>query len=401
MQKKIGLVLTGGGARAAYQAGVLKGIAEIIAPQSDDAFPFRIIAGVSAGAINSVVLAASTGSFSEAVARLCQLWSELDADQVIRADFATLSALGLRWLRDLSMGGLLGKSRSTHLLDTRPLRGFLAEHINFKSIRNNLRGGKLHGLAVSATNYLTGTTITFFEGAPEIQPWIRSTRIGQRTELTLEYVLASAAIPVFFQPMQINGAYYGDGCIRLTAPLSPAIHLGAEQILAIGIRYQRSDEMTVELNQRGSMPEISLVDIAGVMLNAAFLDALESDVERMQRINRTVARLKKGHRGQGSYELREIPLLALRPSQDLGTLASEQFERFPNMLRYLLKGIGASDEKGWDLLSYLAFDQAYTGRLIELGYADALAQREAIDLFFNSNEPIRSGFGESATTKAS
>jgi NTE family protein len=382
MSKKIGLVLTGGGARAGYQAGVLKGIAEIIRPKSGDSWPFHALVGTSAGAINSAFLASkSGGSFTEATTALDRLWSVLTAEKVVRSDVLTLTTLGFRWLRDLSLGGLLGNSRSTHLLDASPLREFLNQQIDFAAIKANLQHGVLHGLAISATNYLTGTTVIFFDGAASIKPWTRSSRVGIRTRLTLNHVLASAAIPVFFQPVKLNGAYYGDGCVRLTTPLSPAMHLGAERVLAIGIRHQRPDDLTLKLTQSAAMPDISLVDIAGVMLNAAFLDALDTDIERMQRINKTIAALRQAGK-EHPDKLREIPLLVLSPSQDLGTLASEQFNRFSNMLRYLLKGIGASTEKGWDLLSYLAFDEAYTNRLLELGYQDALAQSDAIQEFF-------------------
>ncbi|MFO1428912.1 MAG: patatin-like phospholipase family protein [Candidatus Competibacteraceae bacterium] len=381
MHKRIGLVLTGGGARAGYQAGVLKGIAEIVGPKADKVWPFQILVGTSAGAINSAFLAStSSGSFTEATTALDRLWSALTAEKVVRSDVLTLTALGLRWLRDLSLGGLLGNSRSTHLLDASPLWEFLSQQIDFTALKANLQKGALHGLAISATNYLTGSTVIFFDGAPAIEPWVRSSRVGIRTEIALKHVLASAAIPVFFQPVKLNGAYYGDGCVRLTTPLSPAMHLGADRVLAIGIRHRRPDKLTLRLIQSGEMPAISLVDIAGVMLNAAFLDALDTDIERMQRINKTIAALRLAGK-EHPDKLREVPLLVLSPSQDLGTLASEQFNRFSNMLRYLLKGIGASTEKGWDLLSYLAFDEAYTGRLLELGYQDALAQREVIQRF--------------------
>ena len=381
VQNHIGLVLTGGGARAAYQTGVLKGIAEILASRSRITSPFSIIVGTSAGAINSSLLAAKAENFQDAIDYLCQLWSELQTDQVVRSDFASLSALGIRWIRDLSLGGMLGQSQSTYLLDAQPLRHFLAERINFDAIKTNLNANTLRGFAVTATNYHSGTTVTFFDGAPEIQPWKRKFRLGQRTELTLKHVLASAAIPIFFPPVKLYQSYYGDGCVRMTTPLSPAVHLGADRILAIGIRHQRPQDMTQEKNQQNAMPQISLADIAGVMLNAAFLDALDADVERMHRINITVSLLSEKARAQHPFKLRNIPLLAIRPSQDLGTLASEQFERFPAMLRYLLKGIGASSAKGWDLLSYLAFDKAYTQRLIELGYGDALAQHDEIKQF--------------------
>lgn len=378
-EKRTGLVLTGGGARAAYQAGVLKGIREMLGETGGNS-PFDIFVGASAGAINSTFLAAQNGHFSTAVEALCQVWGELRSEQVIRADFLSLSALSMRWLRDLSLGGLLGSSRSNHLIDARPLGEFLAKHINFKAIKRNIRSGDVHGVAVSATNYFTGATVVFFDGSPAIESWVRLSRVAQRTSLTLRHLLASAAIPIFFEPVPLHNTYYGDGCVRLTSPLSPAIRMGADRILAIGVRYLRPENNTVTL-QKGNMPDISLADIAGVMLNAAFLDALDLDAERMRRINETAASLAQEGRAHPS-QLRDIPLLVIRPSQDLGTLASEEFNRFSPMLRYLLKGIGASADKGWDLLSYLAFDSAYTRHLMELGEADVLAQRDDILEFF-------------------
>ncbi|MEO7161500.1 MAG: patatin-like phospholipase family protein [Bdellovibrionia bacterium] len=393
MTTNYGLVLTGGGARAAFQAGVLKGVTEILGSRSVPAdqenqfsrefLPFSVIAGISAGAINAAFLASHAANFSEATAHLCDLWNNLQIDQVLDTNLSALSRIGMHWMRDLSLGGILGSSRANHLLETTPLKHFLAGKINFKEIQNNINSKVLKGVALSVTNYRTGTAISFFDGDPSIQPWLRSSRIGLRSTLLLEHVLASASIPVLFAPVQIGHSFYGDGGIRMTSPLSPAIHLGAEKILAIGIRYSRSDEYTLEINRTQSMAKVTLADISGVMLNAAFLDTLESDIERMERINQTLSMMPEEIRKSHPQRLRPIPVLTIRPSQDLGTLASEQFHLFPRMLRYMLKGIGASDQQGWDLLSYLAFDKHYTGCLMELGYRDALAMKEEILEFFS------------------
>jgi NTE family protein len=285
-------------------------------------------------------------------------------------------------MKDLSLGGMTGGGRSTHLLDTSPLRRFLSEQINFEKIDQNIRNGTLFGVAVSATNYKTGTAITFFDGDPSIQPWVRSSRLGQRAKLTLAHVLASASIPVLFAPVPLGRSFFGDGSIRLNAPISPAIHLGADRILAVGVRFSRSVETTLELNQAAQMKSISLADICGVILNATLLDTMDADAERLERINQTVDLLSADQLAKHPGKLKKIPLLVIRPSQDLGALASEQFRRFPRVLRYLLSGIGASSEKGWDFLSYLAFDQAYTKILLELGYQDSLARRDEINEFF-------------------
>jgi NTE family protein len=403
-----GLVLTGGGARAAYQAGALKGVMEVLGPLSRSKgrggaesaespgsnrkdsnleppgmLPFQVIAGISAGAINASFLAANASNSFEAIQQLCGLWDQLSIDQVLDTDVISLGRIGMGWMKDLSLGGAFGRGKSNHLLETSPLKAFIASKVNFKEIQNNIHAKVLRGLALSATNYRTGTAISFFDGEPRIEPWLRSSRIGLRSHLDIEHVLASAAIPILFAPVQIGHSFFGDGGIRMTSPLSPAIHLGADRILAIGIRYFRSDDYVLQINRTQTMEAVCLADIAGVMLNAAFLDCLESDIERLERINHTLALMPTEIRMSNLQKLRSIPILAIRPSQDLGTLASEQFHLFPRTLRYVLKGIGASDQQGWDLLSYLAFEKSYTGCLIELGYRDALAMKEKILEFFS------------------
>jgi NTE family protein len=371
----IGLVLTGGGARAAYQAGVLRGISELCPPGPG---PLRTITGISAGSINAAFLASRARDFRQAAHAACGLWETLHMEAILKTDVVSLSRLGIGWIRDLSMGGAFRGTRSTFLLDTAPLRDLLKKEIDFAEIRANIKSGVLHGMAVSATHYKTGTAITFFEADHGVEPWVRSSRIGKEAPIELDHILASAAIPVLFQPVRLEESYYGDGSIRLRAPLSPAIHLGSDKILAIGIRYYRPEDMTLELNESAKMEHITVSDIAGVMLNAAFMDTLESDVERLERINTTISLLTAEGRAKHPHKLRIIPLLSIRPSKDLGAFAKGQFQRFPTMLKHLLRGIGASEERGWDLLSYLSFDGAYTRPVMELGYSDALARKSEI-----------------------
>jgi NTE family protein len=292
-----------------------------------------------------------------------------------------LALLGMRWLKDLTIGGVVGSGKVTHLLNSGPLRHLIESRVDFKQVEKNLLSGKLDGLCFTATSYRTGTAVSFFDGRPEITPWARSSRLGRRAHLSVEHVLASASIPVFFKPVLIEGTYWGDGGVRMGSPLSPAIHLGAERILAIGIRFPRPDSQVYQMNQSSIPTDITLADISGVLMNAIFLDALDADVERLSRINQTVDLLPPDVKE--TYTLRKIPILAIRPSKDLGTLAAHQFDKFPAVLRYLLKGTGASRDKGWDLLSYLAFDKSYTDTLIELGHEDALAQRAEIEDFFS------------------
>ena len=371
----LGLVLTGGGARASYQVGVIKAIAEMTgATQS----PFSIMTGVSAGAINATYLMSRADQFNVAAQGLWDMWLNLTSEKVYRTDAASIAALGSKWLGTVGMGGIFNQKRPNHLLNTQPLRELLEQEMRLDHLPNFFKSGILKGVSLSVTNYLTGTAISFYDGDEKTIPWIRSTRIGVRVPLTVEHVMASSAIPVFFPPVNIDGALYGDGCIRLSSPLSPAIHLGADKIIAVGIRYVRSNEQTLEINQTMKRSELSIAEIGGVLLNAVFLDSLENDAERLERINNTLAILTDEQREKRASELRPVPLLVLRPSQDLGQLARGTLREFPTMIRFLLRGVGAKEDKGWDLLSYLAFEKAYTSQLIELGYHDTLRRKEEI-----------------------
>lgn len=379
----LGLVLTGGGARAAYQVGVIQALAEMT---HETQSPFKIITGVSAGAINGGYLMSRADDFKIAAQGLWDLWINLHSERIYRADPASLASLGTKWLRTLGMGGMIRQKKANHLLNTDPLRELLTQELKLDRLPKFFKDGTLRGASFSATNYLTGTAISFYDGAEDVQPWVRSTRIGVRAPLTVEHVMASSAIPVFFPPVRLEGALYGDGCIRLTSPLSPAIHMGSDRIIAIGIRYFRSQEQTLEMNQTVRREDLSIAEIGGVLLNAVFLDSLETDIERMERINNTISMM--GEEARAKMALKTIPVLALRPSQDLGQLARGCLKEFPTLIRFLLKGVGAKEDKGWDLLSYLAFERAYTEQLIQLGYHDTIRKKEQV-LEFMYGDPER------------
>jgi NTE family protein len=379
---QVGLVLTGGGARAAYQVGALRAISDFLAQRTS---PFRVFAGVSAGAINCVSIASGADDFQESTRRLWNTWRELTPDRVYRTETRKLISIGGRWIKDLSAGGLLGSSQINFLLDTAPLRDLLEQTVPLARLGYLHRAGFLRGVAVSATSYVNGAAVSFFDGAPDIAPWYRRTRIGVRQRIRLAHIMASAAIPIFFPPVKIKGVYYGDGCIRMNAPLSPAIHLGADRILAIGV--QSLGDLAPEATRTPRRDGLPPSEIAGVLLNGVFLDSLEADVERLERINRTLAYVPRQHQGTDDQPLRKVPTLVLRPSSDLGALAADQYDRFPRMLRYLLKGIGATGETGSDLLSYLAFEPDYVGRLMELGYHDAVDRRDEIEAFLEHEAP--------------
>jgi NTE family protein len=372
-----GLVLTGGGARAAYQVGAMRALSEIVRPGQ---LPFDILSGISAGAINAVALSTGAENFQDAARRLTATWAALTPDRVFRTGTLRLAAIGSRWIHDLSAGGLIGKTGINYLLDSAPLRDLIAKEIPLGRMRRHLRAGRLRAVAVSATNYHTGSGVTFFEGAADIEPWTRSTRVGIRERITLEHVMASAAIPIFFPPVSIDGTFFGDGCVRMQYPMSPAVHLGAERIVAVSVRHLNSPNETAEREAREKATEMPLSEIVGVLLNAVFLDTVDSDLERLTRINKTLALVPREKLDKA--ELRPIPALVLRPSQDLGKLAADEYERFPRMLRYLLKGIGASGHAGEDLLAYLAFEPTYVRRVMDLGYDDTIARRDEIADFF-------------------
>jgi len=370
----LGLVLTGGGARAAYQVGALRALAELF---GNGPLPFQVVAGVSAGAINGSSLAAEADDFPGAVKHLGDTWMSLTPERVYRTDALSLVSIGSGWFRGLTAGGTQPPRRYNHLLDTAPLRELLGREIRFERIHENIEAGLLRGLGISATNYETGTSVTFFDGVPEIHPWARSRRMGVKTAITLDQVMASAAIPIFFPPVQVGRSWYGDGGVRLAAPMSPALHLGADRILTIGIRHPRTAAETVELNEVAARDDLPLSEILGVLMNAVFLDSLEPDIERVERVTEMLETIQR----PPDSHLRPIRILLLQPSQDLAMLAADQAMRFPRTLRFLLKGLGVSQKGGADLLSYLAFEQQYIERLVTLGYDDTRARFDEIREF--------------------
>jgi NTE family protein len=375
-----GLVMPGGGARSAYQVGALRALAEVLAPGP---LPFDVLAGISAGAINTVVLGAGVEDFAASTEQLRATWMALTPDQVYRTGALKLATIGSRWIRDLSGGGIFGRNGINYLLDSSPLRALLEDKLAIPRLRRHLRAGRLRALAISATNYHTGAGVTWFEGAADIAPWSRSTRLGVRSRITIDHVMASAAIPVFFPPVKVDRTHYGDGCVRVLYPMSPAIHCGADRVVAISVKQLRSPTETVRREQTTQHADtLPLSEIAGVLLNAVFLDSLESDLERLERINRTLALIPQDRLGGAELPLRPIPALVLRPTQDLGRLAADEYGRFPAMIRYLLRGIGATGHAGEDLLSYLAFEPIYIRRVMDLGYVDTMARRDEIRAFF-------------------
>ena len=374
MSAKLGLVMTGGGARAAYQVGAVRALYEIT---KKDKKLFDVITGNSAGAINSMYLSAHAEDWDIATSDLTSLWRRIKPQNVYDLRARTISELGLKWLGGTIFGGMTSSgSHINHLLDTEPLRKLLLREIDFSHIQRNLDRKTLHGVALSTTNYNSGSNVVFYQGSDEIQDWSRTDRFSVRQDLNVEHVMASAAIPFFFPPAQIGESYYGDGCIRQTTPLSPAIHLGAQKIIAIGVRYPHHQKRMQDL-AFSPFKNPTLGQITGVMMNAIFLDSLESDVERLTKVNSLI---REGH----NDNFKSIPILMIRPSRDLGKMTEMLNKELPGTFRYLLKGIGVSDTEGLDLLSYLAFDESYTVPLIEIGYDDTFKMKDEILAFIGA-----------------
>jgi len=369
------LVLAGGGARAAYEVGVLAAIAER-APGLE----FPIVTGVSAGAINAVYLAAHPGPLATAVAALRAQWSRLVVERVYRIRAGRL-ARGLLLGTAHTALGRGGAAAAVHgLVDMSPLREFLGANIDFTQLAANIAARRLRAAALSTTSYATGETVTFVHGPPDVPTWRRALRYAVATQLTLDHVMASAALPILFPAVRIGDAFYGDGSVRQTAPLAPAIHLGARAIVVV---TQRNDPQELHPPAPGpgrpAAPTYpALAEVIGLLLHAIFLDALEADAERLERVNRVVTALPEAQRPDG---LRPVRLLMLRPSRDLGALAAGCGVTLPPLVRWLVRGMGGQRATAVDFLSYLLFDPAYTNALIELGYDDVRAQWPRIERF--------------------
>lgn len=394
----IGLVLSGGGARAGYQVGVLKAIAilerkraeELGRPGMARRNPFPIVVGTSAGAINAMALASGSDDFQKAVGRIVKVWENIRVEQVYRSDSLGVIKTGARWLTALSIGWTLrkwSKARPKSLFDNSPLADLLTRMIDPARIERLLARGTLQALAVTVSSYSSGQHVTFYQASCPIEPWTRSQRLAIPERITIDHLLASSAIPFVFpaQALFLNGRneFCGDGSMRQLAPISPAIHLGAQRILVVGAGRMLEPPAPFD----GPAPTYpSLAQIAGHALSSIFLDGLAVDIERLLRVNKTLTLLPTEARTETA--LRPIEVLVISPSQRLDELASRHITSLPLPVRAILGGVGATDARGAALASYLLFESSYTRELIDLGYADTMARKDDV-LDFLRRSPLQ------------
>lgn len=366
------LVLTGGGARAAYQVGVLSAIREIRGRRPGN--PFPILCGTSAGGINAVALAVHSANFNHAVRQVARIWRNFHVDQVYRVDPMALFGSGLRWGSAIFSGWAIRQTPHS-LLDNSPLRALLTRVLDYSAIDRAIKAGYLHAISVTASGYASGESLAFFEGSIDIQPWRRAHRMGVRAKLGVDHLMASSALPLVFPAVKINREFFGDGSMRQLAPVSPAIHLGADRILVIG-----AGRLAEEGRQRADGYP-SPAQIAGHALSSIFLDTLAVDLERLERINEVVGSIGADQRRAAGVGLRAIETLVISPSQRIDTIAARHREALPPLLRAVLRGLGVMRRDGSTVLSYLLFEPGFTRSLMELGYADAMARRDEVAAF--------------------
>ncbi|MHB8254823.1 MAG: patatin-like phospholipase family protein, partial [Acidiferrobacter sp.] len=369
-EPKLALVMSGGGAHAAYQVGVLRAIVRILPRHAQN--PFSIYCGTSAGAINCTALAAHAGNLRHGVQRLTRIWGRFQVEEVFTADWGSLMATAARWLLALAFGRF-GRPLPLALLDRAPLEDLLAEHLLLDSIAAGIDAGVLHAVSVTASSYATGQSVTFFEGVPGLRPWRRADRLGVPAKLTIAHLLASSAIPFVFEPVPLGGDYFGDGSMRQTAPLSAALHLGAERLFVIGAQSPVLPAAPPE-----GPP--SVAHMAGHVLDSIFLEGLDADLERLERINQTVRALAR--RGsEAPAGLSEVACFVIHPSQSLDAIANLYHEALPRPLRFFLGALAGRGRPDSALLSYLLFERSYCRHLMALGYSDAMRNEANIRAF--------------------
>ncbi|MDO6765007.1 patatin-like phospholipase family protein [Agarivorans sp. 1_MG-2023] len=372
-KQKVALVLTGGGARAAYQVGVLKAIAEQY--PRNHASPFSVICGTSAGAINATALAVYASCFRLGVKKLEYIWRNFQCKQVFRTDGLAI-AKQLSSMLCKSLHADYSKRNGFSLLNNEPLQELLNNYLNYKRIDQNIARNYLDALSVTASNYQDGQSLSFFQATQQQQDWQRARRHGKKTQIHTTHLMASTAIPLIFPAAKVGQDYYGDGSIHQLCPLSPAIHLGADKILAIHLEQPRKPACAIDC------PPPNSAAIAGHLLDSIFSDTLNSDLERLQRINRTIELLNAEQQQQ--LDLRPVTSLSIKPKIDFEQIAHDHYSHLPLSVRLMLATLGIKKDKPSAITSFLMFEQAYTNYLIREGYQDTLKQIDKILAFLEN-----------------
>lgn len=367
-----GLVLTGGGARAAYQVGVLKAIQELLPGSRHN--PFPIICGTSAGAINAAALACHSRDFDQGVKFLFDIWANFHAHHVYRADPIGIAKTGAHWLSALMLSWVVRKTPKS-LLDNAPLEKLVRDNLKLEKIGEAIDAGALRAICITASGYSSSQSVNFYDGIESITPWTRHARTSSRCKITTEHLMASSAIPFIFPAVKVGDEFFGDGSMRQLAPISPAIHLGATKILVIGAGRMREPEQ----KKNGNALYPSLAQVGGHVLSSIFLDSLNVDIERVQRINHTLSLLSEEKRAHAA--LHPVEILVIAPSERLDMLAAKHVNSLPWPVRALMRGIGAMNSKGSALVSYLLFEADYTRALMDLGYQDTMQRRDEVVRF--------------------
>ncbi len=376
LKPRAGLVLTGGGARAAYQVGVVKAVRDILGSPVRN--PFPIVCGTSAGAINAATLAVFADNFSRAVGNLLEVWEHMHCDQIYHTDPWRIMKTGARWLGALM---LMSRRNPVSLLDNQPLREMLEKNLDFGKIQSHIDSGALYAVCVTASGYTTGQSVSFFQGGSGLEGWERNQRIGAAVPLKLELLLASAALPFIFPAVKVHREYFGDGSMRQIAPVSPALHLGADRVLIVGTARPAPEQVRARSNVYPS-----LAQIAGHALNSIFLDSLMVDIERMERINRTVRLIPPDKLSDSNFQLRPVKVLFITPSQPLERIAARFIHELPATVRFILRPTGALNRSGSNLASYLLFEESFCRALIDLGYQDTISRESEVKEFFEPEE---------------
>jgi NTE family protein len=375
VKSRAGLVLTGGGARAAYQVGVVKALRDILGNPEKN--PFPILCGTSAGAITTTTLAVFADNFSRGVGNLLEVWENMHCHHIYKTDAASIFRRGLRWLGALSW---ISRQNPISLLDNQPLREMLERSIAFERIQENIDTGALYAASVTASGYTTGQSVSFFQGGSGLEGWERNQRIGAAVTLKVDYLLASSALPFIFPAVKVHREYFGDGSVRQIAPVSPALHLGADRVLVVGTGRQSPDQARARSNVYPS-----LAQVAGHALNSIFLDGLSVDLERLERINRTLKLIPPEKLAEANVPLRPVKVLFISPSQPIERISERFVHEMPPMVRFVLRPTGAMNRSGSNLASYLLFEAPFCRTLIDLGYQDTLARESEVKAFFDDS----------------